>query len=159
MTAANVLKKRVTLTKNPSCKPPENPRKARDGYCVAPRQAVQCFSHLNGTIGQYHFAHFPDNLFPDCTGMAPKAFKAVADTGATDEEVALWIQEHSKQQHRLTTAKPSNGIPHGRPMHMPQRFRLCLKNDIDQIDIDQPVPKLGPIKHGLDKFDFAEGGL
>jgi hypothetical protein len=154
MTIETISEKLRAQAKDLSLEPPRSPREKLGGYIIAARLLDKCRAHINGTFGQYNFGHFMDNLFFDFTGIEAEAFKAFVAAGATDEEVARWIQEHSKQQNRLATVKWNNNLLYTTPREMPERFQLFMEDYIAQ-----NVPKHRPVYHVFDIFDLEEGRL
>jgi len=154
MTTATVSEKLQGLAKDLSQEPPRSPREKLGGYIIAARLLDKCRAHLNGTFGEYNFGHFMDNLFFDFTGIEADTFKTFVATGATDEEVAQWIQDHSKQKDPLAVAKWNNSILYTTPKEMPDRFQLFMEEYIEKY-----VPKHRPVYHVFDIFDLEEGRL
>jgi len=154
MTTETISEKLKFLAKDLSKEPPRSPREKLAGYIIAARLLDKCRAHLNGTAGEYNFAHFMDNLFFEFTGINAQAFKAFVATGATDEEVAEWIREHSKQQDRLAVVQWNNQLLDATIKTLPDRFQLFAEDYIAQ-----HVPKHRPVYHVFDIFDLEEGRL
>lgn len=154
MTTEILSEKLKALAKDLSQEPPRSPREKLGGYVIAARLLDKCRAHLNGTSGEYNFAHFMDNLFFDFTGIGAETFKAFVATGASDREVDQWIREHSKQQERLAVAKWNNQLLDATPKTMPERFQLFMEDYIAQY-----VPKHRPVYRVFDIFDLEEGRL
>jgi len=154
MTTETISETLKSVARDLSKQPPRSPREKLGGYIIAARLLDKCRAHLNGTAGEYNFAHFMDNLFFDFTGIEAQTFKTFVASGASDEAVAQWIQEHSKQQDRLAIAKWNNQLLDATPKTMPDRFQLYMEDYIDQ-----HVPKHRPVYHVFDIFDLEEGRL
>lgn len=75
---------------------PRSPRTLFAGYVIAGRMLDKCRAVLNGTAGEYEFNIGPDRVFLEFAGIDADEFKAFVATGATDEEVAAWIQASAK---------------------------------------------------------------
>jgi hypothetical protein len=76
---------------------PRSPREKLGGYVIAARCADKCRAFLLEMNGEYNY--WPCSLASQWfafTGITPDQFKDVVATGATDEELARWIGEHSK---------------------------------------------------------------
>lgn len=76
------------------------PRSARaplGEYRVIVARAVdKCRAELAGRAGSYHFNCSLDRAFFDFTGIDAAEFKQFVATGASDEEVVVWIAEKSR---------------------------------------------------------------
>jgi hypothetical protein len=75
---------------------PRSPRALFAGYILAGRMLDKCRAVLNGTAGEYDFNCPLDRTFLDFSGIDADSFKDFVATGATDEEVAEWIQKLAK---------------------------------------------------------------
>jgi hypothetical protein len=76
---------------------PRSPREKLGGYVIAARCADKCRAFLLDMNGEYNY--WPCSLASQWfgfTGITPDQFKDMVATGATDEELARWIGEHSK---------------------------------------------------------------
>lgn len=74
--------------------PPTSPRRRTGGYVILSRMADKGRATLNGTNGEYHFNCPLDNLLFGFKGVDGEDVRTVLLTGATDEEVAGWLNDH-----------------------------------------------------------------
>jgi hypothetical protein len=154
MTTLTVSDKVKTMAKDLAQEPPRSPRETLAGYIIAARVLDKCRAFLNGTLGEYDFDCFMDNLFFGFAGIQAEAFKNFVATGASDEEVAGWIQEHSKQTEKLEIVKWNNQIRYMTINQMSEHIQVFMEDYIAQ-----NVPKHRPIYHVFDIFDLEEGRL
>jgi hypothetical protein len=78
---------------------PRSPRAPLGVYGVlAARMLDKCRAELAGKAGDYHFNCPMDQVFFRFTKLDPSELKEFVATGASDEEVALWIERNSKVQ-------------------------------------------------------------
>jgi Domain of unknown function (DUF5069) len=89
------------LTKNY----PRSPRETLAGYVIAAPTLDKCRATLAGTAGEYHFDCPLDNFFFAFSGISAEDFKKFVATGASDEEVANWIEETAKKRQRIEVIK------------------------------------------------------
>jgi hypothetical protein len=89
---------------------PRSPRETLGGYVIAARTLDKCRATLAGTPGEYHFDCPLDNFFFSFTEISGDEFKNCVAAGASDEEVAEWIEHKAKQRPR---SKSLNGITTG----------------------------------------------
>jgi len=76
----------------------EEPRPPEDelaGYPLAARCLDKCRAALVGWAGEYSYACPMDRQFLDGAGIDADELKRFVATGASDEEVADWIQQHA----------------------------------------------------------------
>ena len=64
------------------------------GYAVLARMADKGRATLNGTVGEYHFNCPLDNMLFSFKGVQGEDVKNLLATGATDEQVAAWLDTH-----------------------------------------------------------------
>jgi uncharacterized protein DUF5069 len=78
---------------------PRSPRAPLGAYGVlAARMLDKCRAELAGKAGDYHFNCPMDQIFFRFTKIDPSELKEFVATGASDEDVALWIERNSKVQ-------------------------------------------------------------
>ena len=75
---------------------PRSPRALFAGYVIVGRVLDKCRAMLNGTEGEYLFNYGIDRVFFEFAGIDSDEFKDFVATGATDEEVAEWIESKAK---------------------------------------------------------------
>jgi len=98
------LDKVRTLAKDLTKTYPRSPREMLGGYVIGARCADKCRAFLLGINGDYNYwpCSLAGMLF-SFTGITPEQFKDVVATGASDEELAVWI----KAQSRYRTSRQS----------------------------------------------------
>ena len=78
---------------------PRSPPAPLGAYGVlAARMLDKCRAELAGKAGDYHFNCPMDQVFFRFTQIDPSELKDFVATGASDEEVASWIERSSKVQ-------------------------------------------------------------
>ena len=138
------------LTKNY----PRSPRETLAGYVIAARMLDKCRAVLAGTAGEYHFDCPLDNQFLGFAGIDAEQFKAFVATGATDVEVAGWIEQHSKVKDRAEIIVWNNKLRCTRLCDMPINLQEFLEGYIPQF-----VPKNRPVHVWFDVYDLEEGRI
>lgn len=76
----------------------EEPRSAEEelgGFPLAARCIDKCRATLVGQQGDYMYGCPMDQKFLGEAGIGVEELKYFVATGATDEQIAAWIQEHS----------------------------------------------------------------
>ena len=140
----------LDLTKNY----PRSPRETLAGYVIAARMLDKCRAVLAGTAGEYHFDCPLDNQFLGFAGIDAEQFKAFVATGATDVEVAGWIEQHSKVKDRAEIIVWNNKLRCTRLCDMPINLQEFLEGYIPQF-----VPKNRPVYVWFDVYDLEEGRI
>ena len=81
----------------------EEPRPAHEelgGEQYAARALDKCRATLVGLNGEFTFGCPMDQHFFSETGISQEEFRKFVATGATDQQVAEWIEQHSRTQRR-----------------------------------------------------------
>ena len=100
---------------------------------------------LAGTAGEYHFNCPLDNFFFSFGEIDSEEFKAFVATGASDEEVAKWIEEKAKRRPRIEIIKWNNDFRYKRLSELPDRIQEFMEDYIPQF-----VP--AHLRHHIDYF-------
>lgn len=80
----------------------EDPRDASErlaGYSMAARCLDKCRASLLGWQGDFTYGCPMDRQFLDEAGLGANEFRDFVATGASDEEVTEWIEEHARAPH------------------------------------------------------------
>jgi hypothetical protein len=107
---------------------PRSPREKLGGYVIAARTLDKCRATLAGTPGEYHFDCPLDNFFFSFTEISADQFKICVAAGASDEEVAKWIEQKAKQRSRVEIIKWNNDWRYKRLSKCETRSRNLWKN-------------------------------
>jgi hypothetical protein len=84
---------------------PRSPNQELGGFVLLPRIIDKCRALLTEKNGEYNYNCPLDRRFFDFTGIDADAFKAEVALGKTDEELLVWVQQHTSQ---LTSETVSN---------------------------------------------------
>ena len=85
-----------TLAKDLRVEEPRPPGAELGGRRLAARCLDKCRATLAGTEGEFIYGCPMDQQFLTQAGLTADQFKEFVATGASDEEVARWLQENSK---------------------------------------------------------------
>jgi hypothetical protein len=133
---------------------PRSPRELLAGYVVAARTLDKCRAVLAGTAGEYHFDCPLDQTFFEFTGIDAEAFRAFVATGATDAEVAAWIEAESKVKDEGERVIWNNKMRYTRPCDMPVELQIFLEGYIPEC-----LRKNRPVYVWFDVYDIEEERL
>jgi len=79
---------------------PRSPRETLAGYVLAARAVDKCRAALVGWQGEFHSNCPLDQRWLKFAEIDYGAFRLCVATGATDEEIAVWIDEHARKRPR-----------------------------------------------------------
>lgn len=132
---------------------PRSPREKLGDYIIAARTLDKCRAEIAGTLGEYHFDCPLDNVFFSFTGITADTFREFVATGASDEDVASWITEHSLQKNRREIIQWNNEYRGKRICEMPIELQEFLEDYIPQ------YVKSNRVVHWFDVYDIEEGRI
>jgi Domain of unknown function (DUF5069) len=79
---------------------PRSPRETLAGYVLASRALDKCRAVLVGWQGEFHSNCPLDQRWLKFAEIDYNEYRAFVATGATDEQVAVWIGEHAQKRSR-----------------------------------------------------------
>lgn len=129
-----------------SQQPPRSPRVKIGGYPLLARALDKGRADLAGTVGEYHFDCPLDNYLFDFKQVKGADVKDLLAKGATDEEVAKWLDTHGTPRTAEEIAGFAAQVEAARPYDMPEKKQWFIDN-CATVGID-------PAKSTL--FDFLE---
>ena len=124
---------------------PRSPRETLAGYVIAARTLDKCRAALAGTAGEYHFDCRLDNVFFTFTEISAENFKQIVATGASDEQIATWIEQSAKKRPRIEIIKWNNDWRYKRLPDLPDEMQEFMEDYIPRF-----VP--AGIRHHVDYF-------
>ena len=120
------------LAKDLSKSFPRSPRETVAGYVIAGRTLDKCRATLVGIAGEYHFDCPLDNFFFSFAEISADNFKDFVATGASDEEVAKWIERKAKKRPRIEIIKWNNDWRYKRLSEMPDGVQEFMEDYIPE---------------------------
>lgn len=133
---------------------PRSPRVSLGGYVVAARTLDKCRAAVAGTLGEYHYDCPLDNLLFDFTGITADQFREQVATGASDEEMARWMEENSKVSEKREIIQWNNDLRFKRISEMPIELQEFLEGYIPE-----NLPEGRVVYYWFDVYDIEEGRL
>lgn len=130
---------------------PRSPRETLGGYVIAARAVDKCRAVLAGTGGEYHSGCPVDTLFLDFAGIPYETFRAFVATGATDAEIADWIQKKAKARPRIEIIRWNNDLRGKRLSELSDDLQEYLEDYIPKC-----VPRNRPVYTFFDVYDLEE---
>jgi len=133
---------------------PRSPRVTLGGYVVAARTLDKCRSVVAGTEGEYHYDCPLDQMFLNFAGISAEGFKEFVSTGASDDEVAAWIQENGTQRSDEERIQWNNDLRYKRISEMLIELQVFLEGYIPE---NLPADKV--VYYWFDVYDIEEGRI
>lgn len=130
---------------------PASPRETFAGYVIAKRTLDKCRALLAGTNGEYHFDCPLDSHFLSFTEISADSLKTFVATGASDDEVAAWIQSNAKKRESREIIAWNNKMRSTRLCDMPIELQEFLEGYIPQY-----IPKSKIVYVWFDVYDIEE---
>lgn len=114
---------------------PRSPRVRIGGYALLARALDKCRAHLAGTVGDYHFDCPLDNMLFSFKGVKGADFKEQVEAGASDEQMAEWLNTHGTSKTPEEVETWSNAVESNRPYDDPEKrdwfIEQCQETGID----------------------------
>jgi hypothetical protein len=132
---------------------PASPHAMVAGYVIAKRALDKCRAELAGTVGEYHFDCPLDNIFLGFAGLKGSDLRDFVATGADDEAVAKWIEEHATKRPRIEIIKWNNEWRYKRISETPDKLQEFME---DYIPKNVPAGVIHHIRYLFDIFDAEE---
>jgi hypothetical protein len=130
---------------------PRSPRETLAGYVIAARAVDKCRAALAGTAGEYHSGCPVDAMFLEFAGISYDKFRALVATGATDAEIADWIQRTAKLRPRIEVIRWNNELRGKRLSELPDGIQEYMEDYIPKF-----VPRNRPVYVLFDVYDLEE---
>jgi len=149
------LEKTKRLAKDLRKEFPRSPREKLGGYVIAARCVDKCRAFLLDMNGEYNY--WPCSLASQWfafTGITPEQFKDIVATGATDDELARWIETHSRVEHPDDVLRWNNKMRDMRLSDMSLQAQQYLEEYIPRY-----VPNHRPVYVWFDVYDLEEKRL
>lgn len=133
---------------------PRSPRETLAGYVLAGRAVDKCRADLVGWQGEYHSNCPLDQQWLKFTGIDYDAFRSFVATGATDEEVAKWIEDQAKKRWRAEIVVWNNQQRDRRLSDLTPELQEFMEDYIAA-----SIPRNKVVYHYFDIYDVEEGRL
>jgi Domain of unknown function (DUF5069) len=141
----------MNTAKNLTQEPPRSPRYRLGDYALMARMIDKGRADLQGTVGEYHFACPLDQMLFEFKGVKDDEVKKLLASGAPDEQVLGWFDNHGTRRTAEEIKAWSNGVEGHRPYDDPERkewfsdecVKLGLKPEsstlVDYLEADDAV--------------------
>jgi len=130
---------------------PRSPRATLAGYVLAARVVDKCRAVLLDLHGGYHSNCPLDQRWLNFAEIDYGDFRSLVATGATDDEIAEWIELNAKKRPRAEIVAWNNKERDLRLSDLPHELQEYMENYIHQY-----VPRNRVVYHWFDVYDLEE---
>ena len=130
---------------------PRSPRATLAGYVLAARAVDKCRAVLVDWQGEYHSNCPLDQRWLKFAEIDYDDFRSLVATGATDDEIAQWIEQHAKKRPRAEIVAWNNKERDLRLSDLPPELQEFMENYIQRY-----VPRNRSVYHWFDVYDLEE---
>lgn len=137
------------LTKEPA----RSPRIRIGGYALLARMADKGRATINGTAGEYHFDCPLDNMLFGFKGVKGVEVRPVLASGATDEQIASWLDSHGTAKTAAEVKAWSDFVEAVRPYNNPAQ-RDWFAGECAKLGLDPEKTTLFDYLEADDRVSF-----
>jgi hypothetical protein len=145
----------MNLAKDLTKEPPRSPRVRLGGYVILARTTDKCRAFLAGNIGEYHYDCPLDNMLFGFKGVTGDDFKAKVQSGASDGDLAAWIDSHGTAKTPAEIKEWSDGMEAVNPYNDPER-RDWFSEQTKALGLDPAKTTLFDWLEADDKASYAK---
>ena len=133
---------------------PRSPRQTLAGYVLAARAVDKCRAVLVGWEGEYHSNCPLDQRWLKFAEIDYEDFRSFVATGATDDELVAWIDQHAKKRPRAEIIAWNNKERDLHLSDLPLELQEYMEDYIQQF-----IPRNRVVHHWFDVYDLEEERL
>lgn len=130
---------------------PRSPRETLAGYVLAARAVDKCRAVLAGWQGEYHSNCPLDQMWLKFAEINYAEFRAFVGSGATDDEIATWVEKHAKTRPRPEIIAWNNKLRDQRLSEMSSEMQEYMEDYIKEF-----IPRNRVVYHWFDVYDIEE---
>ncbi len=145
-----------TLTaKDLSKEAPRSPRVRLGGYALLARAIDKGRADIAGTAGEYHFDCPLDNYLFSFKGVKGSDVRTLLEKGATDVEVAAWLDTQGTPKTAAEVKEWSDGFEATKPYEIPDKKEWFVEA-CAAVGIDPAKSTLSDYLETDDRKSFAK---
>ena len=133
---------------------PRSPRDTLAGYVLAARAVDKCRADLIGWQGEYHSNCPLDQTWLKFAEIEYGAFRLRVASGATDDEIAEWIEKHAKKRLRADIVVWNNRLRDQRLSDLSSELQELMEDYVAS-----SVPRNRVVYRWFDVYDLEEERL
>jgi Domain of unknown function (DUF5069) len=145
----------MTTAKNLTKEAPRSPRTRIGDYALLARMIDKGRATLNGTVGEYHFACPLDQMLFTYKGVQADDVKAMLASGASDDEILSWFNQHGTPKNAAETKAWSEGVEGYRPYDDPEK-KEWFAGECNALGLDPAKSTLADYLETDDRVSFKK---
>jgi hypothetical protein len=145
----------MNVAKDLTKEPPRSPRVRTGGYAILARTTDKCRAFLVGANGDYHYDCPLDNMLFGFKGVTGYDFKAQVEAGASDAELAEWVDTHGTPKTYAEIKAWSDEREAFSPYNVPER-RDWFAEQTKALGLDPAKTTLFDWLEADDKASYAK---
>jgi len=134
---------------------PASPRVRVGGYVILSRMTDKGRAHLSGTPGEYHFDCPLDNYLFGFKGVKGDDVKAQLAAGASDEEVAAWLDANGTPKTAEEIKAWSDASESFNPVQNPD-MKEWFEGECAKVGLDPATSTLFDYLEVDDRLSYAK---
>jgi uncharacterized protein DUF5069 len=134
---------------------PRSPRTRIGGYAILGRTLDKCRALIGGDIGEYHFDCPLDNMLFGFKGVKGDDFKAEVEKGASDSDIAKWLDTQGQNKTPDEVKIWSDGMEQANPLYNNPEKRDYYIEETKKLGLDPATTPLFDWLDADDKASFA----
>lgn len=143
-----------TSAKDLTKEAPRSPRVRVGNYVILGRTIDKCRALLWSNIGEYHFDCPLDNMLFEFKAIKGDDFKAEIERGATDDEMAKWVDENGTPKTAEEVKAWSSEYEAMNPTNNPEK-REWFAEQLKPLGLDPATTTLFDWLEADDKASYA----
>ena len=145
----------MTTAKDLTKEAPRSPRNRIGDYAVMARMIDKGRATINGTVGEYHFACPLDQMLFTYKGVQADDVKAVLASGASDDEILSWFNQHGAPMNAAETKAWSDGVEGYSPYDDPEK-KEWFAGECKALGLDPAKSTLADFLETDDRVSFKK---
>ena len=133
---------------------PRSPREMLGGLVIAARTLDKGRAFLLEQNGEYNFGGLLDMYLLDFVGLTLDQFREQISTGASDDEMAIWLKKQTSNKESIEIIRWNNQMRDKRLSELPDKSQMYL---------EEYVPRVIPVNRRVycwfDVYDIEEGRI
>ena len=133
---------------------PRSPREMLGGLVIAARTLDKGRAFLLEQNGEYNFGGLLDMYLLDFIGLTLDQFREQISTGASDDEMAIWLKKQTSNKEAIEIIRWNNQMRDKRLSELPDKSQMFL---------EEYVPRVIPVNRRVycwfDVYDIEEGRI
>jgi len=133
---------------------PRSPREMLGGLVIAARTLDKGRAFLLEQNGEYNFGGLLDMYLLDFVGLTLDQFREQISTGASDDEMAIWLEKQTSNKESIEIIRWNNQMRDKRLSELPDKSQMFLEEYVPRV-----IPANRRVYCWFDVYDIEEGRI